>query len=443
MQEVKVIGAGLAGCEAAWQLAERGVHVTLMEMKPQKMTPAHHSADFAELVCSNSLRGDRLENAVGLLKEELRRLGSLILQCAEANRVEAGGALAVDRYGFSGMVTEKIRSHPNITVVEGEVTEIPEPPVIIATGPLTSDAMSEAIHHYFGGADYLSFFDAAAPLVSFDSIDMSRAWFASRYDRGEADYVNCAMERDEYAAFVEALTTAEEAEVHGFEDSKVFEGCMPVEVMARRGFDTLRYGPLKPVGLKDPKTGREPYAVVQLRKDNAEGSVYNLVGFQTHLKFPEQKRVFSMIPALHDAEFVRYGVMHRNTFLCSPKLLDRYYADRREPLVAFAGQMTGVEGYVESTASGYLAGVSMAAKVLGGPLPDFPRETAIGALAAYISDESVVNFQPMNVNFGIMPALGYRVKGKANKNLAIANRSLAVIDAMTGKTKEESHENSR
>ncbi len=443
MQEVKVIGAGLAGCEAAWQLAERGVHVTLMEMKPQKMTPAHHSADFAELVCSNSLRGDRLENAVGLLKEELRRLGSLILQCAEANRVEAGGALAVDRYGFSGMVTEKIRSHPNITVVEGEVTEIPEPPVIIATGPLTSDTMSEAIHRYFGGADYLSFFDAAAPLVSFDSIDMSRAWFASRYDRGEADYVNCAMERDEYAAFVEALTTAEEAEVHGFEDSKVFEGCMPVEVMARRGFDTLRYGPLKPVGLKDPKTGREPYAVVQLRKDNAEGSVYNLVGFQTHLKFPEQKRVFSMIPALHDAEFVRYGVMHRNTFLCSPKLLDRYYADRREPLVAFAGQMTGVEGYVESTASGYLAGVSMAAKVLGGPLPDFPRETAIGALAAYISDESVVNFQPMNVNFGIMPALGYRVKGKANKNLAIANRSLAVIDAMTGKTKEESHENSR
>ena len=443
MQEVKVIGAGLAGCEAAWQLAERGVHVTLMEMKPQKMTPAHHSADFAELVCSNSLRGDRLENAVGLLKEELRRLGSLILQCAEANRVEAGGALAVDRYGFSGMVTEKIRSHPNITVAEGEVTEIPEPPVIIATGPLTSDAMSEAIHRYFGGTDYLSFFDAAAPLVSFDSIDMSRAWFASRYDRGEADYVNCAMERDEYAAFVEALTTAEEAEVHGFEDSKVFEGCMPVEVMARRGFDTLRYGPLKPVGLKDPKTGREPYAVVQLRKDNAEGSVYNLVGFQTHLKFPEQKRVFSMIPALHDAEFVRYGVMHRNTFLCSPKLLDRYYADRREPLVAFAGQMTGVEGYVESTASGYLAGVSMAAKVLGGPLPDFPRETAIGALAAYISDESVVNFQPMNVNFGIMPALGYRVKGKANKNLAIANRSLAVIDAMTGKTKEESHENSR
>ena len=300
--------------------------------------------------------------------------------------------------------------------------------------------MSDATRAYFGGADYLSFFDAAAPLVSFDSIDMSRAWFASRYDRGDADYVNCSMERDEYAAFVEALTTAEEAEVHGFEDSKVFEGCMPVEVMARRGFDTLRYGPLKPVGLKDPKTGREPYAVVQLRKDNAEGSVFNLVGFQTHLKFPEQKRVFSMIPALHDAEFVRYGVMHRNTFLCSPKLLDRYYADRREPLVAFAGQMTGVEGYVESTASGLLAAVSMAARLRGEPIPDFPRETAIGALAAYISDESVVNFQPMNVNFGIMPALGYRVKGKANKNLAIANRSLAVIDAMCAAWKEKTNE---
>ena len=430
-QEVTVVGAGLAGCEAAWQLAQRGIHVTLCEMKPQKMTPAHHCADFAELVCSNSLRGDRLENAVGLLKEELRRLGSLILQCAEANRVEAGGALAVDRYGFSGMVTEKIRSHPEITVVEGEITEMPAPPVIIATGPLTSDAMSAAIARYFGDAEYMSFFDAAAPLVSFESIDMEKAWFASRYDRGEADYINCALERDEYAAFVEALAAAEEAEVHGFEDAKVFEGCMPVEVMARRGFDTLRYGPLKPVGLKDPKTGKEPYAVVQLRRDNAEGSVYNLVGFQTHLKFPEQKRVFSMIPALRNAEFVRYGVMHRNTFLCSPKLLDRYYADRREPLTAFAGQMTGVEGYVESTASGYLAAVSMAAKLQGRPLPDFPRETAIGALAAYISDESVVHFQPMNVNFGIMPPLGYRVRGKANKNLAIAQRSLAIIDTMT------------
>ena len=430
METVRVIGAGLAGCEAAWQLAERGFAVTLYEMKPQKMSPAHHSPDFAELVCSNSLRGDRLENAVGLLKEELRRLGSLILACAEEHRVEAGGALAVDRFGFSGAVTQKIRNHPNITVVEDEVTEIPEKPVIIATGPLTSDALSRAIQNYFGGADYMSFFDAAAPLVSFDTIDMSRAWFASRYDRGTADYVNCAMERDEYVAFVEALMTAEEAEVHGFEDAKVFEGCMPVEVMARRGFDTLRYGPLKPVGLKDPKTGKEPYAVVQLRKDNAAGSVYNLVGFQTHLKFPEQKRVFSMIPALHDAEFVRYGVMHRNTFLRSPKLLDRYYADRREPLVAFAGQMTGVEGYVESTASGYLAAVSMAARLRGKTPPDFPRETAIGALAAYISDESVTDFQPMNINFGIMTPLGYRVKGKANKNLAIAQRALDVLAQM-------------
>ena len=430
MLEVKVIGAGLAGCEAAWQLAERGIHVTLTEMKPHKMTPAHHCADFAELVCSNSLRGDRLENAVGLLKEELRRLHSLILTCAEANRVEAGGALAVDRYGFSGMVTEKIKSHPNITVVEAEETEVPAGPVIIATGPLTSDAMSAAIQRYFGGQEYMSFFDAAAPLVTFSSIDMDKAWFASRYDRGDADYVNCAMDKDEYLAFVDALSSAEEAPVHGFEDKHVFEGCMPVEVMARRGIDTLRYGPLKPVGLKDPKTGHEPYAVVQLRRDNAAGSVYNIVGFQTHLKFPEQKRVFSMIPALHDAEFVRYGVMHRNTFLDSPRLLDRYYADRQNPLVAFAGQMTGVEGYVESCASGYLAAVSMAARLEGRPVPDFGTVTAIGALAHYVSDGTVASFQPMNVNFGIIAPLEQRVRGKANKNLAIANRSLAHLEAM-------------
>ena len=430
MLEVKVIGAGLAGCEAAWQLAERGIHVTLTEMKPHKMTPAHHCADFAELVCSNSLRGDRLENAVGLLKEELRRLHSLILTCAEANRVEAGGALAVDRYGFSGMVTEKIKSHPNITVVEAEETEVPAGPVIIATGPPTSDAMSAAIQRYFGGQEYMSFFDAAAPLVTFSSIDMDKAWFASRYDRGDADYVNCAMDKDEYLAFVDALSSAEEAPVHGFEDKHVFEGCMPVEVMARRGIDTLRYGPLKPVGLKDPKTGHEPYAVVQLRRDNAAGSVYNIVGFQTHLKFPEQKRVFSMIPALHDAEFVRYGVMHRNTFLDSPRLLDRYYADRQNPLVAFAGQMTGVEGYVESCASGYLAAVSMAARLAGRPVPDFGTVTAIGALAHYVSDSTVASFQPMNVNFGIIAPLEQRVRGKANKNLAIANRSLAHLEAM-------------
>ncbi|MBQ7857122.1 MAG: methylenetetrahydrofolate--tRNA-(uracil(54)-C(5))-methyltransferase (FADH(2)-oxidizing) TrmFO [Oscillospiraceae bacterium] len=429
MPTVKVIGAGLAGSEAAWQLAQRGVQVELIEMKPHKMSPAHHSEDFAELVCSNSLRGDRLENAVGLLKEELRRLGSLILSCAEATRVEAGGCLAVDRQGFARMVTEKIRSHPNITVTAKEVTEMPEGPVIIATGPLTSDALSDAIGAYFG-ADYLHFFDAAAPLVTAESIDMELAWWQSRYDRGTPDYINCAMDKEQYEAFVRELIAAEEAEVHGFEDQNVFEGCMPVEVMARRGIDTLRYGPLKPVGLKDPKTGREPYAVVQLRQDNAAKSVYNLVGFQTHLKFGEQKRVFSMIPALRNAEFVRYGVMHRNTFLQSPRLLDRFYADRRNPLVAFAGQMTGVEGYVESAASGFLAAVAMAAKVQGKPVPEFPRTTAIGALGLYISDESIEHFQPMNVNFSIIQPLEKRIRKKAEKNLAIAQRSLEVIDEL-------------
>ncbi len=428
--EVKVIGAGLAGCEAAWQLANRDIDVRLYEMKPKKMTPAHHSPDFAELVCSNSLRGDRLENAVGLLKEELRRLDSLILSCAEATRVEAGGCLAVDRGGFSQMVTEKIRSHPRITVVEEEVTQVPEGPVIIATGPLTSDALSQAIGEYFGETGYLHFFDAAAPLVTAESIDMELAWWQSRYDRGTPDYVNCAMNQEEYEAFWQALTTAQEAEVHGFEDKNVFEGCMPVEVMARRGIDTLRYGPLKPVGLTDPRTGKEPYAVVQLRQDNATGSVFNLVGFQTHLKFGEQKRVFSMIPALKNAEYVRYGVMHQNTFLQSPKLLDRFYADRRNPLVAFAGQMTGVEGYVESTASGYLAAVAMAAKVQGRPLPEFPKTTAIGALGQYISDESVENFQPMNINFSIIAPLEQRIRKKAEKNLAISNRALDVIQAL-------------
>ncbi len=427
---VKVIGAGLAGCEAAWQLANRDIDVELYEMKPHKMTPAHHSTDFAELVCSNSLRGDRLENAVGLLKEELRRCGSLILACAEETRVEAGGCLAVDRGGFSELVTQKIRSHPRIRVISEEVTQIPEGPVIIATGPLTSDALSEAIGKYFGETGYLHFFDAAAPLVTAESIDMNLAWWQSRYDRGTPDYINCALDREQYEAFVKELTTAEEAEVHGFEDKNVFEGCMPVEVMARRGFDTLRYGPLKPVGLVDPSTGKEPYAVVQLRQDNAAKSVFNLVGFQTHLKFGEQKRVFSMIPALHNAEFVRYGVMHQNTFLQSPKLLDRYYADRRNPMVAFAGQMTGVEGYVESTASGYLAAVAMAAKVQGRNIPDFPKTTAIGALGLYISDESIENFQPMNINFSIIQPLEKRIRKKAEKNLAIANRSLEVIDQL-------------
>ena len=429
MQTVKVIGAGLAGSEAAWQLANRGICVELYEMKPQKKSPAHHTDTFAELVCSNSLRGDRLENAVGLLKEELRRMDSLILSCAEETRVEAGGCLAVDRQGFSDLVTEKIRNHPNIKVIPGEVTEVPEGPVIIATGPLTSDALSQSIGKYFG-TEYLHFFDAAAPLVTAESVDMSLAWWQSRYDRGTPDYVNCAMDKEQYEAFIRELTTAEEAPVHGFEDKNVFEGCMPVEVMARRGQDTLRYGPLKPVGLIDPNTGKEPYAVVQLRQDNAAKSVYNLVGFQTHLKFPEQKRVFSMIPALRNAEFVRYGVMHQNTFLQSPKLLDETYADRRNPMVAFAGQMTGVEGYVESAASGFLAAVSMAARVLGKEVPKFPQETAIGALGLYISDSRIENFQPMNVNFSIIKPLEQRIRKKAEKNLAIANRSLEIIDKM-------------
>ena len=432
MAKVTVVGAGLAGSEAAWQLAQRGIEVTLIEMKPLKKSPAHHTDTFAELVCSNSLRGDKIENAVGLLKEELRRLGSLIIACADATRVEAGGCLAVDRQGFSDLVTERIRSHPNITVVAQEVTEVPEGPVIIATGPLTSDDLSKAIGQYFG-SEYLHFFDAAAPLVTAESIDMNEAWWQSRYDRGTPDYINCAMNKTQYEEFIAQLTTAEEAEVHGFEDKRVFEGCMPVEVMARRGQDTLRYGPLKPVGLVDPKTGKEPYAVVQLRQDNAAKSVYNIVGFQTHLKFGEQKRVFSMIPALRNAEFVRYGVMHQNTFLQSPKLLDKYYADRRNPLVAFAGQMTGVEGYVESAASGFLASVAMAAKVQGKDLPEFPKETAIGALGLYISDERVENFQPMNVNFSIIAPLEQRIRKKAEKNLAIAGRSLAIIDALAEK----------
>ena len=425
MEPVIIIGAGLAGCEAAWQLAQRGIPVELHEMKPAKMTPAHHSADFGELVCSNSLRSDQLENAVGLLKEELRRCGSLIMACADGHRVEAGGALAVDRTAFSAAITEKLRSHPNITVVEGEVTEIPRSGnVIFATGPLTSEALSAEIARLFPDSRYLNFFDAAAPLVTFDSVDMDSAWFASRYDRGTPDYINCPLTREEYDLFWQELTQAQEAEVHGFEDAGVFEGCMPVEVMARRGRDTLCYGPLKPVGLKDPRTGKEPFAVVQLRKDNAQGTIYNMVGFQTHLKWGEQKRVFSLIPALKNAEYVRYGVMHRNTFLDSPRLLDRYYRVRGQERLMFAGQITGVEGYVESTASGCLAAVELARRLEGKPPVDFPRETAIGALALYISDESVVNFQPMNINFGLIPPLDHRVKGKRNKNAEISKRAL-------------------
>ncbi|MBS5591297.1 methylenetetrahydrofolate--tRNA-(uracil(54)-C(5))-methyltransferase (FADH(2)-oxidizing) TrmFO [Muriventricola aceti] len=428
MESVIVIGAGLAGSEAAWQLARRGIPVELREMKPQKMTPAHHTEYFGELVCSNSLRSDQMENAVGLLKEELRRCSSLIMSCADEHRVEAGGALAVDRHAFAQAITERIKSHPNITVVEGEVTEIPEAGnVILASGPLTSEALSEAISRLFPGSRYLNFFDAAAPLVTFESVDMDSAWFASRYDRGTPDYINCPLTEEEYDVFWRELIHAQEAEVHGFEDAGVFEGCMPVEVMARRGRDTLCYGPLKPVGLKDPKTGKEPFAVVQLRKDNAQGTIYNIVGFQTHLKWGEQKRVFSMIPALKDAEYVRYGVMHRNTFLDSPRLLDRYYRVRGQERLMFAGQITGVEGYVESTASGALAAIELARRLEGKEPVNFPRETAIGALALYISDQSVVNFQPMNINFGLIPQLGYRVKGKRNKNAEISKRALEAL----------------
>ena len=430
MNHVTVIGAGLAGSECAWQLAQRGVAVTLREMKPEKKTPAHVTDYFAELCCSNSLRGAGLENAVGLLKEELRRLNSLIMRCADATAVPAGGALAVDRDGFARMVTETIFSHPNITMIPGEVTSIPEGDVVIASGPLTSDPLADAIAEKLGGGTTLNFFDAAAPLVAYDSVDMDSAYFASRYDKGTPDYINCPMTKEEYLSFWQALIAAEEAEVHGFEDKSVFEGCMPVEVMARRGEDTLRFGPLKPRGLIDPKTGKEPYAVVQLRRDNADGSIYNLVGFQTHLKWPEQRRVFTMIPALRNAQFLRYGVMHRNTYLDSPRLLDRYYRLKAEPRIAFAGQMTGVEGYVESCASGFLAGVELARRLNGQTPIDFPAETAIGALGLYVSNGSVGDFQPMNINFGIIPPLDHRVKGKRNKNAELSQRSLEILEGI-------------
>ena len=432
MKTVTVLGAGLAGSECAWQLAKRGINVKLIEMKPVKMTPAHTSPNFAELVCSNSLRSDELTNAVGLLKAEMRAMGSLIMESADANKVAAGGALAVDREGFSKYITDKLKSLPNVEVVSAEATEIPEGEVVIATGPLSSDAIAEKIAALCPDSD-LHFYDAVAPIVTLESVDMDSAFFASRYDKETADYVNCPMDKDEYLAFVEELTHAKEAEVHGFDDGGVFEGCMPVEVMARRGVDTLRYGPLKPVGLIDPRTGRENYAVVQLRRDNADGTIYNIVGFQTHLTWGEQKRVFSMIPALRNAEFVRYGVMHRNTYLNSPKLLDRYYRLRTDGRISFAGQMTGVEGYVESAASGMLVGIETAARVLGMEPVDFPQETAIGALSLYVSGGSVGDFQPMNVNFGIISPLGYRVKGKRNKNAEISKRSLEIIESLKAK----------
>ena len=429
MDKVTVLGAGLAGSECAWQLARRGVSVRLVEMKPGKMTPAHSSPYFAELVCSNSLRSDELSNAVGLLKAEMRRMGSLIMESADKNRVAAGGALAVDREGFSRYITDKLAAHPNVEIVAEEATDIPDGEVVVATGPLSSDAIAERIAALCPGSD-LHFYDAVAPIVTLESVDMDSAFFASRYDKGTADYVNCPMDKDEYLAFIRELCGAKEAAVHGFDDGSVFEGCMPVEVMARRGVDTLRYGPLKPVGLVDPRTGRENYAVVQLRRDNADGTIYNMVGFQTHLTWGEQKRVFSMIPALRNAEFVRYGVMHRNTYLNSPKLLDRYYRLRSEPRISFAGQMTGVEGYVESAASGMLVGIETAARLMGLDPVDFPQETAIGALGLYISGGSVGDFQPMNINFGIITPLGYRVKGKRNKNAVISERSLEIIEKL-------------
>ncbi|MBQ9264328.1 MAG: methylenetetrahydrofolate--tRNA-(uracil(54)-C(5))-methyltransferase (FADH(2)-oxidizing) TrmFO [Clostridia bacterium] len=425
---VTVIGAGLAGCEAAWQLVKRGVPVTLIEQKPHAMSPAHHSPLFAELVCSNSLRSDRLQNAVGLLKEELRRLDSLILAAADKARVPAGGALAVDRDTFSGYITETLKHHPLVTIVYREVTEIPAAPSIIATGPLTSDALASAIAA-MPEISTLNFYDAAAPIVTAESLDMSKVFRASRYGRGD-DYLNCPMTREEYDAFVEALLSAETAPVHGFEEKKVFEGCMPVESMARRGHMVLAFGPLKPVGLPDPRTGKEPYAVVQLRQDDAAGTLYNLVGFQTRLKFPEQKRVFGLIPGLENAEFARYGVMHRNTFLNSPGILDDHFQMIARPGLYFAGQMTGVEGYVESAASGFVAGVSAAMQQLGRPLPAFTRQTAIGALAQYVAAENR-NFQPMNVTFGIMEGWPEKVRGgKQARYEKIAQRALAQTDAL-------------
>ena len=427
MLKATVIGAGLAGCEAAWQLARRGIAVTLIEMKPERFTPAHHSAGFAELVCSNSLRSDQLTNAVGLLKEEMRQLGSLILRAADATRVPAGGALAVDREVFSRYVTDAVTGHPLIRVERREVTELPEGNAVIATGPLTSDALAERIAG-LDGLGTLNFYDAAAPIVSGESLDMSKVFRAGRYGRGD-DYLNCPMNREEYEAFYQALLTAEKAEVHGFDGSQVFEGCMPIEVMAARGEMVMAFGPMKPVGLIDPRTGREPYAAVQLRAENNEGTMYNLVGFQTRLKWGEQKRVFSMIPGLENAEFLRYGVMHRNTFLHSPGFLDANYQMITRPGVYFAGQMTGVEGYVESASSGMVAGISLARQLLGLPPVDFTQLTAIGALAHHVAHAGG-DFQPMNANFGLIAPYPQRIRNKQERYGRIAARALDVIEAL-------------
>ena len=435
MNNVTVIGAGLAGVEAAWQLALRRIPVTLVDMKPGKMSPAHHSGEFAELVCSNSLKAERAASAAGLLKEEMRRFSSLLIECAHQCRVPAGGALAVDRDLFSQMATEKIKAHPLVTVLEEEIKQIPNNGiVIVATGPLTSDALALDIEKRCGGS--LQFFDAAAPIVTAESVDMQKAFCASRYDKGEDDaYINCPMNKEEYKAFYEALISAERAPVHDFDvaDPKVYEGCMPVEVMAQRGEGTLRFGPLKPVGLRDPRTGHRPWVAVQLRRENKEGSLYNLVGFQTNLKFPEQKRVFSMIPALHGAEFVRYGVMHRNTFIDSPRLLRQDFSMKDDENLFFAGQITGVEGYMESAASGILAGLNAARRVLGQAPLTLPNITMMGALSGYISDETVTNFQPMGANFGILPPLSEKIRDKKERYAALAARSLEEIDEITAR----------
>lgn len=443
MNDVKVIGAGLAGCEAAWQLAESGIGVDLYEMKPVKFSPAHKYEGFAELVCSNSLKASRVNSAAGLLKEEMRRLGSLTVPCAEETAVPAGGALAVDRKLFSDLVTEKIKSHPNITLHSEEVTEIPEGNVIIATGPLTSDGLAESISRLSGG--YLSFYDAAAPIVSFESLDMNRAFFAARYGRGDDDYINCPFTKEEYLTFYNAIINAESAPLHDFDRPQelhnkndsftVYEGCMPIEVLAKRGEETMRYGAMKPVGLTDPVTGKRPYAVVQLRKENSSGTMYNIVGFQTNLKFGEQKRVFSLIPGLENAEFLRYGVMHRNSFLNSPKLLNSDFSLRSDGRIFFAGQITGVEGYMESAASGILAGKNMARKLMGKQPLKLPSETMLGALSAYISDETVENFQPMGANMGILPDIGERIKDKQQRYQVIADRALEAFDKATEEQK--------
>lgn len=426
IQNVTVVGAGLAGCEAAWQLAERGIPVQLMEMKPAKKTPAHHADEFAELVCSNSLRANRIQNAAGLLKEEMRHLGSLVMRAADANRVPAGGALAVDRVGFSAMITRMIQAHPRIECVMEECIDIPQGPCVVATGPLTEGILAEKIQNVM--EEPLFFFDAAAPIVSVESLNMDKIFSASRYNKGDGDdYLNCPLNQEEYFAFIRELLKAETADLHAFENKRVFEGCMPVEVMAARGDMTLAFGPMKPVGLTDPRTGKRPFAVVQLRQDNAEGTLYNLVGFQTHLKFPEQKRVFSMIPGLERAEFTRYGVMHRNSFLKSPGQLNVHYQCIRYPDLFFAGQITGVEGYVESASSGLVAGMNMAEYIQHSQMTVFPIQTAHGALANHVANYTGKDFQPMNISFGIMESWPEKIRDKQERYTHIAERALSEI----------------